>query len=138
MYRNCACSFLSYTFTFVSKEGKGKARPVSGLQDPGGEYRHSSTRFLISALDGGGWSAPFPDLFTSGKETRCPVCRKLGGPQGRSGRAEISPQPGFDPLAVQPILSRYTSYTIPAHIFLTATIYIMSSIAIVLYFMLLC
>jgi hypothetical protein len=40
--------------------------------------------------------------------------RRLGGPQGRSGRVrKISPPPGFDPRTVQPVASRYTDYAIP-------------------------
>ena len=50
---------------------------------------------------------PWP-LFTPGK-TRCPLYRRLGGPQGRSGQVrKISPPPGFDPLTVQPVARRYT------------------------------
>jgi hypothetical protein len=49
-------------------------------------------------------------------ETQCPLYRRLGGPQGRSGRVrKISPPPGFDPRTVQPVASRYIDYTIPAH-----------------------
>ena len=40
---------------------------------------------------------PRPGRFTPGK-TRYPLYRRLGGPQGRSGRGrKISPPPGFDP-----------------------------------------
>ena len=40
-------------------------------------------------------------------ETWNPLNRKLGGPQDRSGRVrKISPPPGFDPQAVQPVASR--------------------------------
>ena len=40
----------------------------------------------------------------------------LGGPQGRCGPIrKISPPPGFDPVTVQPITSRYTDYVIPSH-----------------------
>jgi hypothetical protein len=43
--------------------------------------------------------------------TRYPLCRRLGRPQGRSGRVlKISPPPGFDPRTVQPVASRYTDY----------------------------
>ena len=48
-----------------------------------------------------------------------PLCRRLGGPQGRPGRLrKIStpPQPGFDPRAVQPVASYYTDCAFPAHI----------------------
>ena len=49
--------------------------------------------------------------------TRYPLYRRLGGPQGRSGRVrKISPSPsaGFDPRTVQPVASGYTDWTIPA------------------------
>ena len=42
-------------------------------------------------------------------KTRYPLYRRLGGPQGRSGQVrKISPPPGFYPLTVQPVASRYT------------------------------
>ena len=53
------------------------------------------------------------------RKTWYPLYRKLGGPQGRSGRVrKMSPPPEFHPTAVQPIVSRYTNYTIPAHIYI--------------------
>jgi hypothetical protein len=57
---------------------------------------------------GGGWLKRRPGRFTSGKETRYPLCRRLGGPQGRSGRLrKISLSPGTDPRTVRPVASRY-------------------------------
>ena len=51
---------------------------------------------LTSALDGGGRLAPRPGRFNPGKETRYPLYRRLGGPQGRSGRVrKISPPNGI-------------------------------------------
>ena len=45
-----------------------------------------------------------------------PLYRRLGGPQGRSGRLQkISPPLEFDPRAVQPVTSRYTDWALPAH-----------------------
>ena len=42
--------------------------------------------------------------------------RRLGGTQGRPGRVrKISPPPGFDLRTVQPVVSRYTEWAIPAH-----------------------
>ena len=65
---------------------------------------------------GVGWSTPRPDRFTPGKETRYPLYRRLGRPQGRSGLVlKISPSQGFDPRTVQHVASRYTDYAIPAH-----------------------
>jgi hypothetical protein len=41
--------------------------------------------------------------------TRYPLYRRLGRPQGRSGRVlKIWPPPGFDPRTVQPETSCYT------------------------------
>jgi hypothetical protein len=46
-------------------------------------------------------------------KTRYPLYRRLGGPQGRSGRTlKISPLPGFEPRTVQPVASRYTDWAI--------------------------
>ena len=57
---------------------------------------HSSTLSLTSVLDGIGWSTPRPGRFTPGKETPCPSYRRVGEPQGRSGRVrKISPPPGL-------------------------------------------
>ena len=54
-----------------------------------------------------------PAALPPGK-TRYPLYRRLGGPQGRSGRVrKISPPPGFDPRTVQPVASRYTDWAIP-------------------------
>jgi hypothetical protein len=53
----------------------------------------------------------------SGK-TWYPLYRRLGGPQGQSGRVwKISPPLGFNPWTVQPVTSRYTDWAIPAHTF---------------------
>jgi hypothetical protein len=47
--------------------------------------------------------------------TRYPLYRRLGGPQGWSGRVlKISPPLGLNPWTIQPIVSRYAIYAIPA------------------------
>ena len=49
------------------------------------------------------------------EKAQYPLYRRLGGPQGRSGRVwKISPPPGFDPRKVQPVASRYTDWANPA------------------------
>jgi len=46
---------------------------------------------------------------TLGKETRYPLHRRLGGPQGWSGLVlETSPPQGFDPRTAHPVANRYT------------------------------
>ena len=48
-------------------------------------------------------------------KARYPKYRRLGGPQGRSGRVgKISPPSGFDPRTVQSEASRYTDWAIAA------------------------
>jgi hypothetical protein len=71
---------------------EGKGHPRTGQEGPEEEKRRSSTLSLTSALDAGLWSTPRLGRFTPGKETRYPLCRRLGGSQGRSGRVrKISP-----------------------------------------------
>jgi len=54
--------------------------------------------------------------FTPGKD-RYPFYRRLGGPQGRSGRAENLVPTGIRSRAVQPVVSRYTDWaTGPAQV----------------------
>jgi hypothetical protein len=49
---------------------------------------------------------PHPSHFTNGKETRCPLYRQLGRPQGQSGQLrKISPPLGFHPQTIQPIVN---------------------------------
>jgi hypothetical protein len=47
-------------------------------------------------------------------QTRYPLYRRLGGPQGRAGQVrKISPTPGFDSRTLQSVGSRYTYWAIP-------------------------
>ena len=43
---------------------------------------------MTVALEGGEWSAARPGRILPAGKTRYPFYRRLGGPQGRSGRAE--------------------------------------------------
>jgi len=62
-----------------------------------------------------GGQRPSPALYP-GKETRYPLRRRLGGPQGRSGRVrKISAPPGNDPQTIQPVAIRCTDWAIPAN-----------------------
>jgi hypothetical protein len=87
---------------------KGKVHPRTGHEGPEGEQRYSCSLSLTSALVGVGVQRHAPTALPPGK-TRYPLYRRLGGPQGRSGRVrKISPPPEFDPRTVQPVTSRYT------------------------------
>ena len=90
--------------TYDNVKGKRKVHPRTGHEGPEREQMYSFTLPSTSALDGGGWSIPSPGCFTSGKETRYPLYRRLGVPQGRSGQMrKISSPPVFDPRTVHPI-----------------------------------
>jgi len=68
-------------------------------------------------MGGGGWSTPRPGHFTTGRESRNPSHRRLGGRQGRSGRARkiSSPPAGFDPRTAQLVATGYSDCTTSAH-----------------------
>ena len=68
---------------------------------------------MISAFRWGGWSSR-PGRFTPRGKIRYPQYRRLGGPEGRSGRVrKISPPPPwFDPRTAQPVASHYTDWAI--------------------------
>jgi len=84
----------------------------TSARGPEGKQRYCFTLSLVSAIDGGVNASPRP-LYL-GKEIRDPLYRRLGGPQGRSGRVhKISTPSEFDPRSVQSVVSRYTDWTIP-------------------------
>jgi hypothetical protein len=57
-------------FPIYMVKGKVKVKfnleQTTTAQGGGGEQRYGSTLFLTSALDGGGWSTPRSDSFTTG------------------------------------------------------------------------
>jgi hypothetical protein len=75
---------------------------------------YSSTLSSPSALDYVGSSTPRLGRFIPSSD-RYPLCRRLGGPQGSSGRVQktLSP-PVFDPRTVPPVASCYTDCAIRA------------------------
>jgi hypothetical protein len=59
---------------------------------------------MTAALEGGDWSAARPGRTLPPGKTRYPLYRRLGGPQGRSGRAE-NPAPHWDSIPDRPARS---------------------------------
>ena len=93
-------SLLRHCSVSIGK-GKGNVLSITGHEDPVGEQMYSYTLPSTSALDVRGLSTPRPGRFTSRKDP-VPIYRRLGGPQGRSGRVrKISPPTGFDPRTAQ-------------------------------------
>jgi len=72
---------------------------------------------MTAALEGGEWSAACPGRTLPPGKTRYPLYRRLGGPQGRSGRAENLVSTGIRSRIVQLIVSRgITNNKIPVEI----------------------
>jgi len=92
------------TFLLKGKcKGKSKVHPRTGYEDPKGKKRYSSILSLTSAPVGVGGQFHAPAAVPPGK-TLYLLYRRLGGPQGRSGRLQkISPSPGFDPGLSSPL-----------------------------------
>ena len=65
---------------------------------------------MTTALEGGEWWAARPGRTLPPGKTRYPFHRRLGGPQGRSGRAENRVPTGIRSRTVQPVVSRYTDW----------------------------
>ena len=67
---------------------------------------------MTAALEGGEWSAARPGRTLSPGKTRYPFYRRLGEPQGRSGRAENLVPTGIRSRTVQPLVSRSLTYVL--------------------------
>ena len=65
---------------------------------------------MTAALEGGEWSAARPGRTLPPGKTRYPIYRRLGGPQGRSGRAENLVPTAIRSRTLQPVVSRYTDW----------------------------
>jgi len=65
---------------------------------------------MTAALEGGEWSAARPGHTLPPGKTRYPFYRRLGGPQGRSERAENLVPTGIRSRTVQPVVSRYADW----------------------------
>jgi len=65
---------------------------------------------MTAALEGGEWSAARPGRTLPPGKTRYPFYRRLGGPQGRSERAENLVPTGIRSRTVQSAVIRYTDW----------------------------
>ena len=65
---------------------------------------------MTAALEGGKWSAACLGRTLPPAKTRYPFYRRLGGPQGRSGRAKNLVPTGIRSRTVQPVVSRYADW----------------------------
>ena len=65
---------------------------------------------MTAPLEGGEWSAARTGRTLPPGKTRYPFYMRLGGPQGRSGRAENLVRTGIRSRTVQPVVTRYTDW----------------------------
>jgi len=70
---------------------------------------------MTAALEGGEWSVARPGRNLPPVKSRYPFYRKLGGPQGRSGRAENLVPTGIRSRPVQPVAQSLYRLSYPAH-----------------------
>ena len=63
---------------------------------------------MTTALEGGEWSAALPGRTLPPGKDPVPIYRRLGGPEGRCGRAENLVPTGIQSRTVQPAVSHYT------------------------------
>jgi len=79
---------------------------------------------MTAALEGSEWSAACLSHTLPPGKTRYPFYTRLGGPQGRSGRAENLVPTGIRSRTVQPIVSRYTEWATRPYIYTHTYTYI--------------
>ena len=72
--------------------------------------RSTALLFMTTALEGDEWSAARPGRTLTPGKTRYSLYRRLGGLQGRSGRAANLAPPGFDPRNIQPVAGTIISH----------------------------
>ena len=70
---------------------------------------------MTAALEVGEWLAARPGRTLSPGKTRYPFCRKLGGPQDRSGGAEYLVPTGIRSRTVQPVAQSLYRLSYQAH-----------------------
>ena len=70
---------------------------------------------MTAALEGGEWSAARPGRILLPGKTRYPFCTRLGGPQGRYGRAENLVPTGIRSRTVQLVAQSLYRLSYPSH-----------------------
>ena len=91
--------------THMYIKGKGKVIPLQARCGPEGGYSS-----MTAAPERGEWSAARPGRTLAWGKTRYPFYRRLGGPQGRCGRAENLVPTGIRSRTIQALVSRYIDW----------------------------
>jgi len=109
------CRGKNVIYIYIYKKVKG-TRYRSGVAQRVGSYSSSMT----AAIEGGEWSAACPGRTLPPGKSRYPLYRRLGGPQGRSGRSENLVPTGIRSQTVQPVAQSLYRLSYPAHICICA------------------
>ena len=96
-------------------KGKSKVHPIIGHEGLEGSRGIVLLFLQLRRWRGVGGQRHSPaDLLP--ENTRYPLYRRLGGPQGPSGQVQKTlTTPGLDPRTVQSVASQYTDWAIPTH-----------------------
>ena len=105
--------FVNQNTSGTAEGKKVKVTLVPALRICTGRTAHRGSRgiallFLDRGTSRGEGSASRPGRTLPPGKSRYPFYRRLGGPQGRSGRAENLAPTGIRSRTVQPVVSRYT------------------------------
>ena len=87
---------------------------------------------MTVALEVGEWSVACPGCTLPLEKTRYPFYRRLGGPQGQSGRVENLVPTGIRSWTVQPVVSVYLYIYIYIYIYKMLTLVILCVCACVI------
>ena len=100
--------FLKIHLNHTLITAKRKNYPITGPVGVcnGRVGRGIALSFMTAEIEGGEWSAARPGRSLPPGKTRYPFYRRLGGPQGRSGRAQNLVPTGIRSRTVQPVASR--------------------------------
>ena len=107
-----------YAFYRIHRHYIPKVQVQWSRYRPGVTQRVWPYSFMTATLEGGEWSAARPGRTLPLGKNRYPFYRRLGGPQGRSGQAEILVPTGIRSRAFQPVVSRYTDWATRPHMYI--------------------
>ena len=88
--------------------------PVIGLGVAQRVDKAIALLFHDKALEGVSGQQHAPAVLYLRRKSRYPLYRRLGGPQGRSGRSKDLASPGFDHRTVQPVAQSLYRLSYPA------------------------
>jgi hypothetical protein len=109
------CTQFVFRASVILLKGKSYSDPVTGPVWSRGWVKVQLYSSITATLEGGEWSAALPGRTLPPGKTRYPLYRRLGGRQGRSGRAENLVFTGIRSRIVQPVAQSLYRLSYRAH-----------------------